>query len=378
MRPKGSRGGMYVRVKKWREDAQPNRSDAEDVTVSGTQQLPGVTPGGTGPVPRQRHAGAPVRPGRSGGRGAHAQSRPSGTGAPGSTAITGSAAANAATGSARSAGPTGAVGAAGSTGSAGTFSGGPWENAAEFGHTHDPHEVTVQLDGVGRQVEELLVRQAKEGADAGAGDGPVFVDETGRRSRRYRRIGMVVGTACAVYAVVIVATLLSGNSDAPWLPVPGQADEQPAGKVDTSPLPAESVLPSDAAGVTPAPGASVSAGVTPSRGAAAAVTPDASASASQNPGPSVSARPSASVGKPDPGTSTPGPDPEPSVSVSNSPAPSPSESVATSPDPTPTPTGDGGTVAGGPSDPTPIAEGAAEPSATGDPVSPPTSPGVTA
>ncbi|WP_405817173.1 hypothetical protein OG241_21635 [Streptomyces sp. NBC_01390] len=242
--------------------------------------------------------------------------------------------------------------------------------------------MTVQLDGVGRQVEELLVRQAKEGADAGAGDGPVFVDETGRRSRRYRRIGIVVGTACAVYAVVIVATLLSGNSDAPWLPVPGQADEQPAGKVDTSPLPAESVLPSDSAGVAPAPGTSVSAGVTPSRGAAAATaTADASAGASQKPGPagpSVAARPSAGVGKPDPGTSTPGPDPEPSVSVSDSAAPSPSESVAPSPEPSPTPTGDGGTVAGGPSDPTPIAEGSAEPSATGDPVSPPTSPGVTA
>ncbi|ELP70223.1 hypothetical protein ACKI1I_34580 [Streptomyces turgidiscabies] len=264
------------------------------------------------------------------------------------------------------------------TGSAGTFPRGPWENAAEFGHTHDPHEVTVQLDGVGRQVEELLVRQATDGAEAGAGDGPVFVDETGRRSRRYRRIGIVVGTACAVYAVVIVATLLSGNSDAPWLPVPGQQDEQPAGKVDTSPLPAESVLPSDSAGVTAAPGASVSAGATPSKGAAAAVTADASASASQNPGPSVSARPSASAGKPDPGTSTPGPDPEPSVSVSNSPAPSPSESVAASPDPSPSPTGDGGTVAGGPSEPTPIAEGSAEPSAPGDPVSPPTSPGVTA
>ncbi|MEH0423779.1 hypothetical protein [Streptomyces sp. B21-083] len=238
--------------------------------------------------------------------------------------------------------------------------------------------MTVQLDGVGRQVDELLVGQVKEGADAGGGDGPVFVDETGRRSRRYRRIGIVVGTACAVYAVVIVATLLSGNSDAPWLPVPGQQDEQPAGKVDTSPLPAESVLPSDSAGVTSAPGASVSAGVTPSKGAAVAVPADASASASKNPGPSVSARPSASVGKPAPGTSTPGPDPEPSVSVSSTPAPSPSESVAPSPDPSPTPTGDGGTVAGGPSDPTPIAEGSAEPSATGAPVSPPTSPGLTA
>ncbi|EGX54393.1 hypothetical protein SZN_38183, partial [Streptomyces zinciresistens K42] len=68
----------------------------------------------------------------------------------------------------------------------------------------------------------------------GGGDGsegPVFVDESGRRRSRFRRLGMTVSLACAVYAVVIVATLLSGNSDAPWLPVevPGR---KPAGKVD--------------------------------------------------------------------------------------------------------------------------------------------------
>jgi hypothetical protein len=293
-------------------------------------------------VPRQRHAGTPVRAGRSGGRGAHAQSR------------------------------SGESRATGATGTSEAFPSGPWENAAEFGHTHDPHEVTVQLDGVGRQFEELLVRQAKEGSDAGAGDGPVFVDETGRRSRRYRRIGIVVGISCAVYAVVIVATLLSGNSDAPWLPVPGQQDEQPAGKVDTSPLPAESVLPSDVPGVVPTSGASVSAGVAPSRGAAA-VTPGTSPSAT-TPGPSVAPRPSASVGKPAPGTTTPGPDPEPSVSQSTAPQPSPSESAVTSPDPSPSPSpatdGGTGTVAGGPSEPTPIAASPAEPSgsgATGEP-----------
>ncbi|WP_457417516.1 hypothetical protein [Streptomyces sp. QTS52] len=304
-------------------------------------------------MPRQRHAGTAVRPGRSGGRGAHAQPR------------------------------SGEDGASGPTGSAGAFPGRPWENAAEFGHTHDPHEVTVQLDGVGRQFEELLVRQTKEGPDAGAGDGPVFVDETGRRSRRYRRIGIVVGISCAVYAVVIVATLLSGNSDAPWLPVPGQQDEQPAGKVDSSPLPAESVRPSDPAGVAPAPGTSVSAGATPSQGTAA-VTPGASPSATKQ-GPSLAPRASASAGKPDPQATTPGPDPEPSVSVSSAPEPSPSESVATSPDPSlsPSPATDGGTgtVAGGPSDPTPIAESPAGPSgsgATGDPVTSTAPPGSTA
>ncbi|MCZ9344788.1 bi-functional transferase/deacetylase, partial [Streptomyces sp. TRM76130] len=72
----------------------------------------------------------------------------------------------------------------------------------------------------------------------------VFVDESGRRGRLYRRIGIAVGLACAVYAVVMVVTLLSGNSDAPWLPVPGKEDGNPAGKVDTTPLPTGTADPS--------------------------------------------------------------------------------------------------------------------------------------
>ncbi|WP_055535123.1 hypothetical protein [Streptomyces graminilatus] len=280
------------------------------------------------------------------------------------------------------------TGSAKAAGSAGTFlRGRPWENAAEFGHTHDPHEVTVQLDGVGRKFEDLLVRQTKEDTEpgAGAGDGPVFVDETGRRSRRYRRIGMVVGISCAVYAVVIVATLLSGNSDAPWLPVPGQQDEQPAGKVDTSPLPAESARPSDPpAGVVPIPGASVRApGVAPTLGGVP-VKPGASPS-TKKPDPSVGPRPSAGFGQPVPEVSTPGPDPdpEPSVPVSSPPEPSPSETVVPSPDdPSPTPVGEGdggtGTVADGPSDPTPIAESPAAPGAGGDPAATPAPPATTA
>ena len=90
--------------------------------------------------------------------------------------------------------------------------------------------MTIQLDGAGRQLEDWLVQQAKGAPAAQEGsDGPVFVDESGRRSRRYRRLGMVVGMACAVYAVVILVTLLSGNSNAPWIPVPGQQEDQPAG-----------------------------------------------------------------------------------------------------------------------------------------------------
>ncbi|QDQ11852.1 hypothetical protein [Streptomyces spectabilis] len=100
-------------------------------------------------------------------------------------------------------------------------------------------------------------------------EGPVFVDETGRRGRRYRRIGTFVGLACAGYAVVIVATLASGNSSAPWLPVPDPKDEQPASKVDTPNVPAESTGSPDSAppsGTTPAPGPSrTTSGTAPDR-----------------------------------------------------------------------------------------------------------------
>ena len=73
-------------------------------------------------------------------------------------------------------------------------------------------------------------RISPAGSDQDAPDGPVFVDETGRRSRRYRRIGVIVGIACAVYAVIIVGTLLSGNSSAPWLPIKPK-DDKPASQV---------------------------------------------------------------------------------------------------------------------------------------------------
>ncbi|WP_176985698.1 MULTISPECIES: hypothetical protein [unclassified Streptomyces] len=108
--------------------------------------------------------------------------------------------------------------------------------------THDPHEVTVQLDAV--QLGDVQLSPAAGAARGADADGPVFVDESGRRSRRFRRIGMLVAVACAVYAVVIVATLMSGSSDAPWLPVPGQNEQAPAGRVGISPAPADSARPS--------------------------------------------------------------------------------------------------------------------------------------
>ncbi|MEV0304096.1 hypothetical protein [Streptomyces prasinus] len=175
-------------------------------------------------------------------------------------------------------------------------------------HTHDPHEVTIQLDAVrfGDGVLRAMPGKHRSGAGPDVADGPVFVDESGRRSRLYRRIGLAVGLACAAYAVVIVATLLSGNSNAPWVPVPGQEQELPAGKVETSPRPTEpdaspgsSTDPAPGTGPTaedagtgtlPSPGADLPAGGAPvAEGGAGETTAPAATPERTAPGPGTGA-----------------------------------------------------------------------------------------
>ncbi|MFV0135706.1 hypothetical protein ACLGIH_21220 [Streptomyces sp. HMX87] len=234
-------------------------------------------------------------------------------------------------------------------------------------HTHDPHEVTVQLDAV--QLGDGLLRRA-EGTPRRApegSDGPVFVDASGRRSRRFRRLGIAVGIACAVYAVVMVATLMSGNSNAPWLPVPGQQEGKPAGQVDTTPLPEEPVEPSATAGGT-VPRATPSAGDTaapapgaeaPAAGTTADPAPPAGAADPEPTATRTTPRPGAGgATEPGPGDTPKAPDPGPVD-------PSPTDGGEPSPDPSPT-TGGGdsagtggdpgtGTVPNGATDPSPVA-----------------------
>ncbi|MFI7383067.1 hypothetical protein [Streptomyces sp. NPDC049813] len=120
--------------------------------------------------------------------------------------------------------------------------------------------MTVQLDGAGRRLggaaAGAAARAGKPGGRGGAKEVPVFVDDSGRRGRTFRRVGVLMGVACAVYAVVIAITLLSGNSAAPWLPMPdgraGQVDTKPLTPADTAPAPTEP-------GGAPDPGASGSA-----------------------------------------------------------------------------------------------------------------------
>ncbi|WP_258544083.1 hypothetical protein [Streptomyces ipomoeae] len=246
----------------------------------------------------------------------------------------------------------------------------PWEQPDEPGHNHDPHEVTVQLDGAGRELADGAAGAAKGATGTQESDGPVFVDESGRRRNRYRRLGIAVGTACAAYAAVIAGTLLSGNSDAPWLPVPMQKNDKPASEVDTSPLPAESADSGDdvddtAEGRVPSGGAgSVRTGASSSpddrspggsaRGGGGE-KPEASASAkpSKGPGAGPAPNPQPSVSAKDPEASpstSPSPgggDPSPSAPTS----PPPSESSAPAPAPG---SGDTDTVADGPASPAPV------------------------
>ncbi len=233
----------------------------------------------------------------------------------------------------------------------------PWEepedsDPSEPGgeHTHDPHEVTVQLDAV--QLGDGFVRQVKEGTGSGApADRPVFVDESGRRSRRLRRIGMAVALACGAYAVVIVATLMSGSSDAPWLPVPGQKDNPPAGQVDSPPLP-EGSAPAGDTGATAPGGTPSTGGTTAPAPAPTAVIPEATAGAGRT-GTSAKPSPTATGTTPRPGT---GGGTAPTPAAPADPVTTPSTAATPTAEPTPEPTettgaaddGGTGTVAEGP------------------------------
>ncbi|WP_199550849.1 hypothetical protein [Streptomyces sp. N35] len=209
-----------------------------------------------------------------------------------------------------------------------------WREDALSGHTHDPNEVTVQIDGVGRlSGAEPLAAERQEAADK-----PVFVDESGSRGRRIRRMGWIAGFVCAVYAVVLVATLVSGTSDAPWMPGIGE-DSKPAGKVKPSPMPTGPGETTSGTGTIP--GTDESAAGIPNP------TPSGRATDDPTIKPTGTGRP---TGKPTDGG---GPDPDPSGPVD--PDPDPSDPVDPGPDPS------------GPVDPGPDPSGPVDPPASESP-----------
>ncbi|MDX3058512.1 hypothetical protein PV394_25800 [Streptomyces sp. NE06-03E] len=208
-----------------------------------------------------------------------------------------------------------------------------WREGTRTGHTHEPNDVTVQLDGLGRQLSELPV----EPSPPDPSDGPVFVDESGRRSKTYRRVGWVLAAICAVYAVTLVAAVLGGNSSAPWLPLSGQ-EEKHAEEVEVRPAPSDATL-SESPGATPTASASVSGdpGATPSGSAASAAGgsagPGASASASTSGKPPRTGTSSNPVVPGSPVSEQPTGDPSPSVTAD----PPVEESPPASPDPSESP-----------------------------------------
>ncbi len=192
-------------------------------------------------------------------------------------------------------------------------------DAAPAEPLHDADELTVQLAGIdpASTAGASGGRLESHGAPGVPGT-PVFVDESGRRSRRLRRLGVAVGIACSVYALVIVATLVSGNSSAPWLPLPGQSDDTPAGKVETSTVPSVSESPSGSDRAAPNASASDSVPTASSMGGATDV-PGAGASPD---GTEASALPEASTG-----TTTVHP-----TATASASGPAASESAAASPE----------------------------------------------
>lgn len=107
-------------------------------------------------------------------------------------------------------------------------------------HTRPVTETTADTADVWAEPAPLRGEEAAEARGAvgavGAGEadsipvsGPVFVDSSGRRARRVRRIGWIVGGVCAVYTVGLVLSLTGATPIAPrtLLPLPGMPSTAP-------------------------------------------------------------------------------------------------------------------------------------------------------
>ncbi|GAA2479696.1 hypothetical protein GCM10010393_07800 [Streptomyces gobitricini] len=189
-------------------------------------------------------------------------------------------------------------------------------------------------------------------------DGPVFVDESGRRSKKFRRLGWVLATACAVYAITLVVSVIGGNSAAPWLLIPGPADEKKTETVQVEPAPSTSEAPEDGLPGTvpgapaptdssgeavpqPADGGSQGVPATPRPGTPSA--PDSTPSREAAGGAEVDEKP---VGRPTPARPTDAGNTEqpPPVTPPKSPDPDPTDTPPTPPteEPADPPVGESG------------------------------------
>ncbi|MET9903544.1 hypothetical protein [Streptomyces sp. NPDC006446] len=121
------------------------------------------------------------------------------------------------------------------------------------------------------------VRGRRRKRGSGAVDGPVFVDNSGRRARMLRRIGTLVGVVCLGYAVVLGMAFMGwGTSLTPSSLLPfdgGRAGSAPGGGNGTQP---GGIAPSGAPTGTPPSG--------PPTGSAPSSAPTTTAGASASTG----------------------------------------------------------------------------------------------
>ncbi|WNF27344.1 hypothetical protein RI138_11115 [Streptomyces sp. C11-1] len=198
-----------------------------------------------------------------------------------------------------------------------------WREGMRTGHTHEPNDATMQLDGLGRQLAEL----PGEPAPPDSSEGPVFVDESGRRGKTFRRLGWALATVCVAYAVTLVFAVLGGSSSAPWLPLSEPKEEAKAEEAEADPAPGDAADPSDGAPEA-TPGASGPAAPesgTPGSAAPSATSVVVPAGSTGSPSASAPAAPPSGTGgggatEPAPATSAakppdepppPSPEPEP-------------------------------------------------------------------
>ena len=127
-------------------------------------------------------------------------------------------------------------------------------------------------------------------------DVPVFVDSSGGRRRRWRRLGLAMGVAGGGYALVLAASVIGGHSDAPWVLIPGKGDDR-SGSVRVVPQPGEdSDTGIPAADAEASPGVQASPGTSPpatgaSGARSSAGSDEASPSAGESSGANAKATP---------------------------------------------------------------------------------------
>ncbi|WUH90976.1 hypothetical protein OG900_13295 [Streptomyces sp. NBC_00433] len=120
---------------------------------------------------------------------------------------------------------------------------------------------------------------------------PVFVDETGRRGRRMRGAGWVVGVGFVGVTLAMISGLLGTQSDAPSFDVPGTANTLPPGQYVNAPLPSPPGKADRSKGAPHTASATPTGSVTPT--ASDTADPADSASATVTPKASDSVKPHA-------------------------------------------------------------------------------------